>query len=127
MKTHRFLVAALALAAGMTTTACRPKDQKAETINAQEATQARETLPADVLAQIDSGNAAFRAGDHKAALAYYTKAKDMKKDVAAAWYGIYMAQNALGNEDAAKEALAQAQKLSPGATLIHPTATDTTR
>jgi tetratricopeptide (TPR) repeat protein len=128
MKTSRtdgFLVAVLALAAA-TTTACRPSDQKTETINPENVAQARENLPAEVVAEIDSANQAFRAGDHQGALEHYTRAKDMKGDVAAAWFGIYMAQHALGNEDAAKEALAEAQKVSPGATLIHPTARDTT-
>lgn len=127
MRSNRFLLVGLALAAGLATTACRPKEQKAETISTQEAIEARESLPPEVRAQLDSGNAAYGSGDHKAALAYYTKAKDLKNDAAAAWFGIYMAQNALGDEAAAKEALAHAQKLSPGATLIHPTATDTAR
>jgi tetratricopeptide (TPR) repeat protein len=123
-RTHGFLAAVLALAA-TTTAACRPSDQKTETINPQNVAQARENLPAEVVAEIDSANQAFRAGDHQGALEHYTRAKDMKGDVAAAWFGIYMAQHALGNEDAAKEALAEAQKVSPGATLIHPTARDT--
>ena len=129
MKTSRtpgFLVTVLALAVAAAT-ACRPSDQKTETISPETAAQARENLPAEVVAQIDSANQAFRAGDHQGALEHYTRAKDAKGDVAAAWFGIYMAQHALGNEDAAKEALDQAQKVSPGATLIHPTAKDTTR
>ncbi|MCG6957339.1 MAG: tetratricopeptide repeat protein [Gemmatimonadetes bacterium] len=126
MKTSRssgFLIAVLALAAA---TACRPSEQKTESVNPENVAQARENLPAAVVAEIDSANEAFRAGDHQSALEHYTRAKDMKGDVGAAWFGIYMAQRALGNEDAAKEALAEAQKVSPGATLIHPTARDTT-
>lgn len=127
MKTHRFIVAVLAVSAVVAATSCRPKEEKTGTISAQEAKEAQKELPPDVLAQLDSGNEAFRAGDHKAALDHYTKAKDLKSDVAAAWFGIYMAQQALGNEDAAKEALARAQKISPGATLLHPATTDTMR
>ena len=127
MKTSRiprFVVAALALAAAA---ACRPADQKTGTVDPQQVAQEREILPVEVVAQIDSANQAFRAGDHQGALDHYTRAKDMKDDVAAAWFGIYMAQHELGHQDAAKEALARAEKISPGATLIHPTATDTTR
>lgn len=123
----RFVVAAIALSAVAAASACRPADQKTDTVDPQQAAQDRENLPQEVVAQIDSANEAFRAGDHQSALDHYTRAKDIKDDVAAAWFGIYMAQNALGNEDAAKEAFAHAQKISPGATLIHPTATDTTR
>lgn len=126
-RTGRFVVAVLALAAATATTGCKRADQKTETLDPQAAAQARENLPAEVVAQIDSANEAYRAGDHQAALDHYTRAKDIKDDVAAAWFGIYMAQQQLGNEEAAKEALAKAQKISPGATLIHPTGTDTTR
>jgi tetratricopeptide (TPR) repeat protein len=127
MQTRRLLAVALSLTVGTATAACRPADQKTGTINAQQAEKARETLPPEVLAQIDTANEAFRAGDHQAALEHYTKARDMKNDVAAAWFGIYMAQHALGNDSAAQAALAEAQKISPGATLIHPAGTDTTR
>ena len=126
-RTTRFVVAGLALAAAAAVTGCRPTEQKTETLDAQAAAQARENLPEEVVAQIDSGNAAFRAGDHQAALDHFTRAKDLKDDVAAAWFGIYMSQHALGNEEAAQEAFAKAQKISPGATLIHPTGTDTSR
>ena len=125
--TTRFVVAGLALAAAAAVTGCRPTEQKTETLDAQAAAQARENLPQEVVAQIDSGNAAFRAGDHQAALDHFTRAKDLKDDVAAAWFGIYMSQHALGNEEAAQEAFTKAQKISPGATLIHPTGTDTSR
>ena len=125
--TTRFVVAGLALAAAAAVTGCRPTEQKTETLDAQAAAQARENLPEEVVVQIDSGNAAFRAGDHQAALDHFTRAKDLKDDVAAAWFGIYMSQHALGNEEAAQEAFAKAQKISPGATLIHPTGTDTSR
>lgn len=127
MTSHRFVVLALALTAGVSTAACRPREQKAEAVSAPQARRAPEAVPADVQAQIDSGNAAFSAGDHKTALEHYTRAKDLKGDVAAAWFGVYMAQHALGDEDAAAQALVQAQKLSPKATLLHPTATDSAR
>jgi tetratricopeptide (TPR) repeat protein len=127
MKTSRFLVALLALTAVSGSTACRPKEEETGTITAQQATKAQEELPPAVRAQLDSANEAFRAGDHKTALEHYTKARDLKSDVAAAWFGIYMAQHALGNEDSAKAALTEAQKISPGATLIQSTGRDTVR
>lgn len=127
MKTSRFLVALLALTAVAASTACRPKEEKTGDISAQQATKAQEGVPPAVQAQLDSANEAFRAGDHEAALEHYTRAKDLKSDVSAAWFGIYMAQKALGNEDAANAALAEARKISPGATLIQPTGTDTAR
>lgn len=127
MKTSRFLVTLLALAAVAASTACRPKEEKTGDISAQQATKAPEGVPPAVQAQLDSANAAFRAGDHETALEHYTKARDLKSDDPSAWFGIYMAQKALGNEDSANAALAEAQKISPGATLIQSTGTDTAR
>lgn len=109
---------------------CRaaPEDQRTDTMDVQEAIQQeRESLPVEVVAQLDSGSAAFRADDHQKALAHYTRATEIAPEVAAAWFGIYMAQQALGNAAAAKEALDRAQSVEPGATLLRPTGRDTTR
>jgi tetratricopeptide (TPR) repeat protein len=106
---------------------CRPDDRRTDTFDPQEAMQHREDLPADVLAQIDSGSAAFREDDHEGALAHYTRATELAPDLGAAWFGVYMAQNALGNQEAAKAALDKAQSVNPGATLLRPTQGDTTR
>ncbi len=116
MTSHRLVLLALALVVGTWTAACRPTEQKkTETVRAPRVARVPEMLPPAVQAQIDSGNAAFTAGDHRAALDHYARAKDMKDDVAAAWFGMYMARHALGDEDGAKEALTQARRLSPAA------------
>jgi len=105
-----------------------PEDQRTDTMDVQQAIrQERESLPVEVTAQLDSGSAAFRADDYQAALAHYTKATEISPNVAAAWFGVYMAQEALGDSGAAREALAKAQAVEPGATLIHPTRNDTIR
>ena len=105
-----------------------PEDQRTDTMDVPQAVrQERESLPVEVTAQLDSGSAAFRADDYQAALAHYTKATEIAPDVAAAWFGVYMAHEALGDADAAREALAKAQEVEPGATLIHPTRDDTIR
>ena len=118
------VVSVLLLAAAVS---CRPDDRRTDTFDPQEAMQHREDLPADVLAQIDSGSAAFREDDHEGALAHYTRATELAPDLAAAWFGVYMAQHALGNLDAAEAALEKAQSVNPAATLLRPTEGDTTR
>jgi Flp pilus assembly protein TadD len=118
------LVSVLLLAAVVS---CRPDDRRTDTFDPQEAMQHREDLPADVLAQLDSGSAAFREGDHAGALAHYSKATELGPDVAAAWFGVYMAQHALGNQDEAQAALKKAQSVNPAATLLRPTNPDTAR
>ena len=118
------VVSVLLLAASVS---CRPDDRRTDSFDPQEAMQHREDLPADVLAQLDSGSAAFREDDHAGALAHYTKATELGPDIAAAWFGVYMAQHALGNMEAAQAALERAQSVNPKSTLLRPTKADTSR
>lgn len=99
--------------------ACRPDEQKTESIGREEFREARE-LPAQVRAQIDSGNAAIRAKRFTEARRHFNQATQADAKSKAAWFGLYLAERALGNIDAANAALARAQKLAPGATLIRP-------
>ena len=87
---------------------------------------ARQDLPPDVGLQLDSGNLAFRNHDYEAALRYYKKANELSPHVTATWFGISMAQRALGDTAAADSAMMMAQRLSPGTSLTHPTGPDTT-
>ena len=124
MSTRRSLVCVLGLAAAFS---CRPDDQRTDTMDPVEAMQARENMPPEVVAQLDSGSQAFRSHDFEAALAHYTHVTEMAPDVGAGWFGVYMAHDVLGNTGAAAEALQHAQSLVPGATLIHEDDTDSIR
>jgi hypothetical protein len=124
MSVRRVTVLALALSALVS---CRPDDQRTDTLDPEEALQKRENLAPAVVAQLDSGSEAYRAGDHAGSLVHYTSATELDANVGAAWFGVYMAQRALGNEEEAVVALERAQRVAPGATLIHPTAADTAR
>ena len=122
MSIHRVVMIVLALAAAAS---CRPDDQRTDTMDPQEALQARESLAPEVVAHLDSGSAAFRADDVEGARDHYLMATQIDPEAAAAWFGVYMAEKALGNAEAAAEALERAQDVQPGATLIHPTDADT--
>lgn len=113
MQMTRSLAGAFALAAWL---ACGPDDQRTDTMDP---TQARENMSPQVVAQLDSATAAFRSNDHGAALAHYTRATEMAPDIGAGWFGVYMSQNALGNAEAAADALERARALVPGTTMIH--------
>ncbi len=114
-------LAALALLGG-----CEPpEDQETGSIRSQDVLETREELDPALVEALDSGNAAYRARDYAQALRYYQEAVEVDDDVAAGWFGVYMAQLALGNTAAADSAMARAQQLQPGASLIHPGA-DTT-
>jgi len=124
VSTKHGLALALLLAA---TSACAPEETpQPGTAPAEEATPpAQHAVPPEVTAQLDSGSAAFRADDYAGALEHYTKATELAPDLAAAWFGVAMAQEALGNAQAAQAALAKTQALEPGADLAHPTGRDT--
>jgi Flp pilus assembly protein TadD len=120
----RGLALALLLAA---VPACGPGEPpQPESAPAREASlPAQREVPPEVAAQLDSGSTAFRAADFTGALAHYTKATELAPDLAAAWFGVFMAHEALGNPQAAQEALARTQQLEPGTNLAHPTPRDT--
>ena len=111
----------LALAAGCSP----PDDQETGSISDDQVRQTREQLPQELVAALDSGNAAYRRGDYAQALEAYEEAVQIDEDVAAGWFGVYMAHQALGNTAAADSAMLRAQDLAPGASLIHP-GSDTT-
>lgn len=100
--------------------ACTPDDQETGSISADDVRQAREQLPAALQMRLDSGNAAYRRGDYLAARQQYRAAVAEDQEQAAPWFGLYMANRALGDSAAARQALETAQSLAPGATLIHP-------
>ena len=106
--------------------ACGPTgdDQETGSVSREEVLEARRELSPAVAAALDSGNAAYRADDYERAREYYTTATEQGEDVAAAWFGLYMAELALGNAEAAQAAMDRAQSLAPGASLIHSTETD---
>jgi tetratricopeptide (TPR) repeat protein len=113
----------LVLAAGC----AQADDQETGSIARDDVLGAREELDPTVRASLDSGNAAYRTNDYEAARRHFRHAVDIDDDVAAGWFGVYMAELALGNADAAEEAMDRARSLAPGATLLHPEQPDTTR
>lgn len=104
---------------------CRPDDQRTDTLNPHEGMQARTQMAPEVVAQLDSGTAAFRADDHEGALRHYTRAAELDPENGPAWFGVYMAERALGRPEAAEAALERARGVVPGATLLHGDGEDT--
>lgn len=121
----RALPTALILVGAAALVACGPRgdDQETGSISREDVLEARQELEPAVLAAIDSGNAAYRERRYAAARDHYAGAARLDDDVAAAWFGLYMAELALGNTEAAEAAMDRARDLAPGASLIHPTDT----
>lgn len=95
---------------------CLPDDQRTDSIDP--GTSGRAELSAETLAQIDSGNAAYRRGEFDAAVESFRAATESAPDDPTAWFGLYMAHQSLGNPAAADSAIATARSLAPGASLI---------
>jgi len=102
-----------------------PDDQRTGSIEQQTIENARADWPAGVAEAVDSGNAAYRARDFSTAAGHYRRAIEAGPDVGAAWFGLYMAERANGNDAAADSALNRARELLPGASLLR--STDTVR
>ena len=93
-----------------------PDDQRTDSI--EPGVSGRADLSAETLAQIDSGNAAYRRAEYQAAADLFTQVTESAPDDPTGWFGLYMAHTALGNADAAEAALATARELAPRASLI---------
>jgi tetratricopeptide (TPR) repeat protein len=93
-------------------------DQRTGTMTAEDVEQARRDLAPEVRTQLDSGNAAFSAHEFQEARRHYQAAAALDEEAAAAWFGIYMAEMALGNTEAADEAIRRAHEAAPEASLL---------
>jgi len=111
------LVRGVALA-GLLLAACLPEDQRTGSIDEDTWADVQAAYTPEVKAQIDSANVAYKAADYTGALAHYEKALEMDDEVAAAWFGVYMAEHAMGNLEEAEVALERARELLPGASLL---------
>ncbi len=106
-------------------TGCVPDDQRTDSVDPETGRRVRATWPAGVAAAVDSGNVAMRVNDVRAALAHYRRAVEISPENAPGWFGVYMAERELGNQAAADSALQTVMSLAPGASLVHPSETDT--
>lgn len=106
---------------------CRPEDQRTDSVDPVAARQERESWDPAMAAQLDSGNAAIRADEHARAREHFIRVTEMAPDVAAGWFGLYLAEQGVGDAEAAQAALERARSIASGATLIHPSEGDTVR
>jgi Flp pilus assembly protein TadD len=121
---------AAVLAAVIVIAACRGDDglrddQSTGSIDSAAWRQARD-LPPDVLAALDSGNAAFRAKDFNVAREQYLRAIELAPGESSGWFGLSMVERQLGNIAAADSAMMRVRELTPEASLVAP-GPDTTR
>jgi tetratricopeptide (TPR) repeat protein len=105
-------------------TACNGRDDDADRVRLNGADPAMEEARAGWSAEygglIDSGNDAYRAGRYDDAADTFRRATEAEPQIAAGWFGLHMSELARGNQEAAAEALQQAEALTPGLGGGHP-------
>lgn len=87
----------------------------------------RRDLPPSVTVHLDSGNAAYRADDYRRARRHFRAAVEADTTAAAGWFGVYMAERALGNDRAADSALRRAGALGGAPDAHHAPGGDSAR
>lgn len=102
-----------------------PDDQRTDSVDPVAAMQDRASWDPAMAASLDSGNAAIRADSFELAQRHFLAVTEMAPDVAAGWFGLYLAEQGLGRGEEALAALERAQEIASGASLIHPTEQDT--
>ncbi|MDX1673776.1 MAG: tetratricopeptide repeat protein [Longimicrobiales bacterium] len=88
----------------------------------EEPTQAenrRANWPDGVAARVDSANLYYSNGDYEAAAEVYRDLTEEYPEISTVWFGLYMAESALGNEEAAAAALEKAEGMAPGLGQMH--------
>jgi len=105
---------------GDATSQRRPIGQPRGSTGGMQSGSPQRDLPPEVAAPLDSGNMAYRQGEYEAAAAYFrTAAQADPSGQSAGWFGVYLAEKAMGNDAAADSALSKAGDLS-GAMGMHP-------
>lgn len=112
----RVALPGLALVAGAASACSRSQDEGkvplAQATSASTASSPHDALPPDARSAIDSGNAQYRGGRFKEALASYRSAAKAAPDNASPYFGIYMAAQKLGDQKLADSASSEINKLS---------------
>ena len=115
-RVSRLLIGALVVSSVV---ACRPDDQRTDSVDPAAGAQDRASWPAAMVAQLDSGNAAIRADDFRVARDHFLRVTEGMPEVAAGWFGLYLAEQGLGNAEESEAALERVRSLAAGASLIH--------
>ena len=97
--------------------ACGGAESGAEDIRfgGDEVQEARRGWAPELTALVDSGNAAYRTGNYEDAARLFRRGTREFPHQGASWFGLYMAEHALGNMAAADSALGRAEALTPSA------------
>lgn len=79
----------------------------------------RADWPEGLAARVDSANAAYADSAYATAAEIFRSATEEHPEIGTVWFGLYMAENAMGNTEAAAAALERAEALNPGLSQMH--------
>lgn len=79
----------------------------------------RASWPAELTARVDSANAAIANDEPEVAAEIYRALAQEYPEIGTVWFGLYMAEDALGNTEAAAAALERAEAITPGLGRMH--------
>lgn len=79
----------------------------------------RANWPEGLAAQVDSANLEYSNQEYEAAAERYRALTEQYPDISTVWFGLYMAESALGNDEAAAAALEEAESMAPGLGQMH--------
>jgi len=108
------------LFAAMLAAGCRDDDQRTDSADPAAAMQLRANWSPEAVAHLDAGNEAIRADSFDVARIHFLAVTVAEPEIAAGWFGLYLAEQGLGDGEAAGAALERARELAVGANLIHP-------
>lgn len=90
----------------------------------QERTDARANWSPELRLLVDSANTAYAAGDYQEAADIFRGITEDQPELGVAWFGLSMAERAMGNDEAADAALAESEARAPGLGRMHEAAAD---
>ena len=111
----------IAITASVVLAACGGAEEAPEEMEfgGDQVEEARAAWPEGLAERMDSGNVAYREGRYEESAEIFRRATAQNPHIGSPWFGLYMAEHALGNLEAADSALAQAEALTPGLRRMH--------
>jgi tetratricopeptide (TPR) repeat protein len=121
-RSRRWVGYGAALLAGLLAVGCGTESSAERTTLGYDSGALAGELPSELQGHLDAGNEAYRSGEFEVALAHYREAVALDPELAAGWYGVVMAEGAIGNPSGADAARAEVHRLAPELPLEHPVA-----
>ncbi|MFW5947901.1 MAG: tetratricopeptide repeat protein [Gemmatimonadota bacterium] len=112
----------IAIAALVGVTACggdEPDGQRVPLDQPQQEEDARADWPEGLGEQVDAANTAYGEGRYEDAATMYREMTAEHPDIGTLWFGLYLSETALGNQEAADSALVRVEELVPGLLQMH--------